>query len=367
MTLQEAIRDFCSRYGFEKTYWVAYSGGLDSHVLLAICHELRQTEPLQLRAIHINHGIHPHAHQWAAHCAKVCVEMGIDYHERAIQLELPPGTSLEEAARKQRYAILAEDLNEGDILLTAHHQDDQAETVLLQLFRGAGPKGLAAMPRMKPFGRGFHGRPLLDFPRATLEQYAATHSFQWIEDDSNRDTSLTRNFIRHELLSLLKTRWPTVTQSISRSAAYCAEAQGLLEEWAKEEWQTVQGSRDNTLSVSKLLALDVARQRLFLRLWIQQLGHPLPDAKKLDTIQYNVLTAKPDRQPCVRWQQTEIRRYRDDLYLMKALPPAAAISTRRGSHTLKRLFQEWGIPPWERNRLRNLLSPLEEGERKKKS
>ncbi|SRR5579883_502821 len=399
MTLIEAVRDFCSQYGFEKTYWVAYSGGLDSGVLLSLCVELRKTLPLKLRAIHINHGLSPLANEWAAKCKAVCHQQAVDYVEHTICIETAPGISLEETARKQRYARLAAVLQAGDILLTAHHQDDQAETVLLQLFRGAGPKGLAAMPRIKPLAQGFHGRPLLAFPHTVLMQYAHAHQLQWIEDESNVNLHFTRNFIRSDLLPLLKNRWPTITQVISRSAAYCAEAQGLLEELAAEDWQKIKGPRGDTLSATKLAALDAARQRLLLRLWIQQQGHPLPDAKKLETIQRNVLTARSDRQPRVVWQQTELRRYRDELYLLsptKAPVPSSytltwklnaplvlpgigtvwkseeededqlaskSVSVKfrqggervhlagRGRHVLKNLFQEYSIPPWERSRV----------------
>lgn len=399
MTLQESVREFCFHHGSEKTYWVAYSGGFDSHVLLSLCVELRNTFPIKFRAIHINHGVSPNAEKWSMHCAYVCERVGIDYVERTIKINLSPGKSLEEAAREKRYAIFAEYLSEGDILLTAHQQDDQAETVLLQLMRGAGPKGLAAMPVIKPFARGFHGRPLLNFPRTALQQYADERQLKWIDDESNFNVKLTRNYIRHEILPLLKKRWPAVTNTISRSAAHCAEAQVLLEEFAVEERQKVKGSHDFTLSVEKLLQLDSARQRLILRSWIQQLEHPIPDARKIESIINNVLTAAWDRLPCISWKETELRRYRDDLYLMVPLsehdtqkryswdlikPLALSgigvlhsssiygrglradikqVSVRfrqggeiaalpeRGCHTLKNLLQEWDVLPWERNRI----------------
>lgn len=394
MSLVEGLRAFCLRYGLDRTYIVGFSGGLDSHVLLSLCSELRDT-PLKLRVIHINHGLSSNADVWSRHCAAICNAYQFNYRERIIQLERKAGESLEEAARKARYAALAEYLEKGDILLTAHHQDDQAETVLLQLLRGAGTKGLAGMPMMKPFAQGFHGRPLLSFPRLLLERYAKEKQLHWIEDESNRNVKLTRNFIRHDILPLLEIRWPSVTRTISRSALHCAEAGMLLEEFALEQLKNIKGTHAHTLSVVKLLSLRVEQQRLMIRTWIHQLGFSLPSTKKLETIQQNVLTAAPDRMPCVQWQETEVRRYRDDLYIMKGLDAPiiehtydwdsakplllqdigllqtnvsggegikqVIVRTRlggemldlphRGSHALKNLFQEWGVPPWQRSRI----------------
>ena len=201
-------------------------------------------------------------------------------------------------------------MEEGDLLLTAHQQDDQAETVCLQLLRGAGPKGLAAMPHIKPFARGWHARPLLTIPRSALHAYAQCHQLKWVEDESNENTDLTRNFIRHDVLSLLKTRWPTVGGMIARSGAHCAESQALLEDYALEECKNLQGSRLHTLSVQKLLKCSVAKQRLVLRTWIAQQGYLSPDTKKFLTIQEDVLTASWDRLPVVSWAGAELRRYR---------------------------------------------------------
>lgn len=399
MSLLASLRDFCRQNGLEKTYWIALSGGLDSQVLLSLCHALREEFGLTLRVIHVNHGLSIHAKTWAARCAQVCQEYGIDYTEREIHLDLKAGDSLEEAAREARYACFADCLGEDDILLTAHHQDDQAETVLIQLLRGAGLKGLAAMPAIKPFARGFHGRPLLASSRSLLQQYASEQQLQWVDDESNQQIRFTRNFIRHEILSRLKIRWETVANTISRSALHCSEAQSLLEEFAQEICQSIQGSREHTLSVKKLLQLDPKKQKLTLRTWIQLRGYPLPDANKLQAVLSHVLSAATDRMPSVHWRGVEIRRYRDDLYLLTSLPyhdsqrviewnlnqstlelaigtlhaikaqaqgiraTIQTISIRfrqggekaalsgRGRHTLKNLWQEWGVPPWLRDRV----------------
>jgi tRNA(Ile)-lysidine synthase len=399
MSLFNAVRAFCLEQGLDKTYWIAYSGGLDSHVLLSLFSELKQNIPLRVHAIHINHHISPNANAWMLHAERVCQAYQIDYQAHEILVACEKGESLEEVARSKRYAVFADCLAEGDILLTAHHQDDQAETILLQLLRGAGPKGLAAMPVIKPFARGFHGRPLLSFSRDVLHDYAVSHQLKWIDDESNLATTLTRNFIRHELLSLLKTRWPTVVNTIARSGAHCAEAQVLLEEYVLDDWKKVQGSRENSLSVDGLLQLTPTRQRLVLRTWITRMGYGLPDTKKLNAILQDVLTAAWDRMPLVSWDGVELRRYRDDLFLMPplavvdgeqsllwdlaqplALPgvghlQAAPVSGRglsqqfkqvsvqfrqggevvkmlkRGSRTLKNLFNEWDVLPWERDKV----------------
>lgn len=398
MNLLTAFQQFCSRIDFARTIWIAYSGGLDSHVLLFLCHQLNTQKSFKFRVIHVNHNISPHAASWAKHCREMCEQYAMDYIERDVHLNYQQGESPEEAARDARYSIFAEYLDQDDLLLTAHHQDDQAETVLLQLMRGAGPKGLSAMPVIKPFAKGFHVRPLLDFPRTELLQYAQENHLQWIEDESNQDTALSRNFIRHEVLPLLQSRWPKVSASLSRSALHCAENQSLLEDYLQDDYQQVIGSRTNTLSVSKLLSFDVAKQRLLLRAWIYQMNCPLPDTKKMQSIQQNVLSAAWDKLPLVQWGDVRLRRHRDDLYLLSAIRepdvnqtfewnmdqslvlPHGILKTSlvqgrglrldknlvsvrfrqggevvdlpaRGRHTLKNLFQEWNILPWERDHL----------------
>jgi len=399
MSLLNAIRDFHSQYGTNKKYWLAFSGGLDSHVLLSLFCRLRAELDIDFCAIHINHGLSPNAKHWANHCKSICNSYGIEYVEHAIQLDLKIGDSVEEQARVKRYAVFADGLGAGDILLTAHQQDDQAETVILQLLRGAGPRGLAAMPVIKSFAKGFHGRPLLGFSRVDLERYADSQQLEWIDDESNDNVALTRNFIRHEILSRLKLRWPTITSTISRSAAHCAETQILLNEFAHEINTQVHGRYAHTLSVTKLIQLSQEKQRLMLRTWIYQCGYPIPNTKIIGIIQRDIFTAAWDRNPCVSWGSIELRRYRDDLYLMPSLQklngqhvftwdldgclrlPGVGVLyaspvrghglradikhvsvqyrqggevvklANRGRHTLKNLFQEWNVLPWDRSRV----------------
>ncbi len=396
----EALETFCLEQGIDKTYWIAYSGGLDSHVLLHLCATLRQQYPLKFKAVHVNHSLSVHAPHWAVHCEKICADLNIELIYKIIDAKAFKGDSPENIARQCRYQLFSELLEPNAILLTAHQQDDQAETVLVQLLRGAGPKGLSAMPLLKSFAAGFHGRPLLDLSRAELKNYAEKYHLKWIQDESNENTNFTRNFLRHTILPLLKNRWPTVTKTLARVAGNCAEAQEIIEHKAEQDLNFCLNRKNQTLSVKKLLLLDTVHQRQTLRTWLAKLGFPMPSAAKLRQIQQDFLHAKQDKSPYMRLGTFEIRRYRDDIYAMQCLPkwdstqiftwdlsqllmiPSLGklhavltdisglrsdtknvnIRFRQGGercyfperqchHLLKHLFQEWDVPPWERDRL----------------
>ncbi|MCE3238754.1 MAG: tilS [Gammaproteobacteria bacterium] len=396
----KAIETFCLKQGIDKTYWIAYSGGLDSHVLLHLCATLRQQYPLKFKAVHVNHSLSVHAPHWALHCEKICADLNIELIYKIINAKASEGDSPENIARHYRYQLFSELLGPNSILLTAHQQDDQAETVLIQLLRGAGPKGLSAMPLLKLFAAGFHGRPLLHLSRAELKNYAEEHQLKWIQDESNENKNFTRNFLRHDILPLLKNRWPTVTKTLARVAENCAEAQEIIEHTAEKGLTACCGKQNQTLSVKKLLLLAAMHQRQVLRAWLVKLQFPLPSAAKLRQIQQDFLHAKQDKSPYMHLDTFEIRRYRDDMYAMRCLPkwdpkqifvwelsqplmiPSLgklhAVSTdtsglradiknvtvrfrqggercyfpeRQCHYLLKHLFQEWGVPPWKRDRL----------------
>ncbi|HVE44982.1 MAG TPA: tRNA lysidine(34) synthetase TilS [Gammaproteobacteria bacterium] len=371
VSLLKKVRDACLGQGLNRVYWVGYSGGLDSHVLLTLCDQLRAEIGLNCRAIHVHHGLHQDASSWAAHCARVCAEKKIPYEQKNLVLSLDAGQSVEAIAREGRYAAFASVMQPGDVLLTAHHQDDQAETVLLQLSRGAGLKGLSAMPAVKSFAQGLHMRPLLSFSRNDLASYAEAQRLVVIEDPANHHLRFSRNVIRHNVLPHLTSLSPGVASAIVRSAAHCAEAQALLASYVTEDIKACRTQRDDVLSVSRLLMLSPERQRLVLRAWIQQLGFLLPSTKRLATIMQTVLHARSDAMPVVRWGTAIVRRYRDGLYLMADQPKPsvhrlrlkgdlAGLSVRfrqagesvalagRRKQNLKNLFQRWGVPPWER-------------------
>ncbi len=398
--LFKSVKHFLLEHGIDKTYCLALSGGLDSSVLLDLLAKLRELYPFTLHAVHIHHGLSVHADSWAMHCQKLCAERNIPLTQLRVDAKTMSGESPEEVARECRYAALAQSISPNDILLTAHHQDDQAETVLSQLIRGAGPQGLAAMPRFIAFHSGFHGRPLLDFSRAILHEYAVSQQLTWVDDESNANVNFTRNFLRHEVMPLLKSRWPQVTQTMARVADHCAEAQHVLDIFIQQDLENCYGTELNTVSVKKLLLLSVARQRLVLRLWLKQRHFPLPSTIKLQHIMQDLLHAEKDKSPHIVWANVEMRRYQDNIYLLHCLPAYAttecyewdlmqplmlaenkrlqAIVTqgqglrvditqvtvrfrqggekiqlpgRTHSHALKKLFQTWGVPPWLRDRI----------------
>lgn len=260
---------------------VAFSGGLDSTVLLHLLAELARVHALPpLTAVHVNHGLQAVAASWPVHCRQMCQILGVPM--QVIDVQVRPGASLEQAAREARYAAFNSTLAAGEVLLTAQHRDDQAETLLFRLLRGAGVRGLAAMPAQRPLGAGQLFRPLLHESRATLEAYAREQGLSWIEDPSNKDSRFSRNYLRSHVLPLVTTRWPQAIASMARSAAHLAEAQQLLDELAVQDlaladtpcpWPWLDMP---SLELAPLEALSPARQRNALRHWLAPLTR-LPD------------------------------------------------------------------------------------------
>lgn len=387
-----------------RRFVVGYSGGLDSHVLL---HWLAQRQlPQQVSAIYIDHGLQSASAAWGEHCAAVCAALGIALHIVRTDARPERGESPEAAARRVRYAAFAAHLDAHSALLTAQHADDQAETLLLQLLRGSGVHGLAAMPPLARLGAGWLLRPFLKVTHSALCAYAEAHDLQWIEDPSNQDAGFDRNYLRHQVLPLVQQRWPAWQRTLGRSAQLCAETAACLDEVAAYDLSAVQGAQSNQLTIPALQALSVARQRNVVRYWLRQLALPVPEAGQLQQL-LQVLNAAQDRNPCVAWTGAEVRRYRQSLY---ALPPltkhdaqrvfiwrmehgiwpvlelpglgrlylepslgaglrpavlesaALLVRFRQGgerfrplgrahSQELKKLLQDAGIPPWERARL----------------
>ncbi len=294
-------------------FWVAYSGGLDSQVLLyALSNILPKT---RLRAVHINHGWHTDAVQWTESCRQTCAQLGVFCEVITVDAQPKQGESPEACARKARYAAMAKLIQTEDCLLTAHHRDDQAETLLLQLLRGAGLPGLASMPGVMSFGKGRLVRPLLKFTRLELQAYAEERQLTWIEDSSNTNLRFNRNFVRHQVLPLLKQRWPELSKTLARAAENTAEAQQLLQEFAHEDWLKVREPSTNNLVISRLLYLTPARRRNCLRYWLKQLGFSLPSQMQLQQIEL-LLKSKRDANPEINWGDFQVRRYRDFLYAL---------------------------------------------------
>jgi len=276
----------------------------------------------RVRAVHVNHGIHPNAPKWAAHCRVLCRRFGVQVRVLTTRVTRVPGVSLEAAARDARYASLAAELKPGECLLTGHHEDDQLETVLLQLFRGAGLAGLAAMPAITPFASGWLARPLLPRSRVELEAWARSHALSWIDDDTNADESLDRNYLRRQVLPLIRERWKGVGSAVSRSARHAAEVQRLLDSLARADVE--RASSGAALFVPSLRVLPPDRRRNALRFWIMQRGVRVPDTSRLDELAGPLVDARPDANPSVTWGDVSATRHAD---LLELRPASSQVDT----------------------------------------
>ena len=389
----------------ERPLCVALSGGLDSTVLLEALCRVRDRLPANgLRAIHVHHGLHADADAWARHCEALCARLGVPLAVLKADARPAPGESPEAKAREVRYAALAGALGPAEGLLTAHHADDQLETVLIQLLRGSGVAGLAAMPAAAPFGPGLHLRPLLGFTRAELAAWAAAEGLAgWIQDPANDELRYSRNHLRSEVLPAVRAHWPGAAAAVGRSARHCAEAAGLLHELAALDAATCVTGK--AIRVSALRELSPARRRNLVRWQARQLGLAVPDERRLATLLEQVLEAAPDAQPQVEWGEVVGLRHDDLLWLAPtgSLPEPAgeldwinprasldlgaglgalvlvpsehgglgqaalaagpwrvvarrggerlSLPGRAGTRELKKLLQEAGVPPWIRARM----------------
>lgn len=377
--------------------WLAYSGGLDSTVLL---HLLAAAGLPRLSAIHVHHGLQAAAEAWAQKCEARCRALDVPCTVMRVCVDTHDPAGPEAAARKARYAALHAQMKAGDLLITAHHQDDQAETVLLRLLRGTGIAGLAAMRPLTDFPPGRLWRPLLHTPRTEIHAYAQQHGLSWIDDPHNQNPRYARAFLRSEILPRLRQHWPQAQESLARTAQHAAEAEELLQELAGADLKKVRRSQDSAnrldaLSCAALMELSPARRNNVIRYWLTQTGFEVPAAGMLLRLDMEVMQAREDAQPLLHCGACEFRRYRDGLYVMPPLPPppehgqlewngagtlqlpagcgrlmssarkalpfalrvcfpqgGERIRPRGSAHTrtLKNLFQEAALPPWVRVR-----------------
>lgn len=374
---------------------IGLSGGLDSIVLL---HALAASQSIRqrgLRAIHVHHGLHPDADAWTVHCQRVCAELAVPLTIVRVEIERDSGHGLEAAARKARHATFEAGLRDDEVLVLAHHRDDQAETFLLRALRASGPDGLGAMRAWRRFGRGWLWRPLLEVPRSELLSYAQQHDLRWIDDPSNADTDLDRNFLRHRVLPLLRERWPQVDAAFARSAALSAEASKLLVESDVPALASVRTLDAHTLSRNALRALPPARRARVLRLWIATLDLPPLPSEGITQFETELLDARADADPEFAWHGAILRGWRDLLHADRQRMPLPSdwqfewdgsaplrlptgdvltlqgatgfdaplrvharqggeritLPSRAHSHALKHVLQELGVPPWVRERL----------------
>lgn len=308
------------------TLVLGLSGGIDSVSLL---HALRRPElsHYALSCVHVHHGLSPHADVWADFCAALCADYGVPLQVRRVVVDRTDPAGIEGAARAARLEVFAQ--LDADVVLTAHHQNDQAETLLLQLLRGAGSKGLAAMAEcQRPIAwQATLLRPWLQIPRTQIEHYARTHALTWIEDESNRNTAYSRNFVRHDLLPALSRRFPSVVSTLARSAALQAEASELLAEVARQDAiACISGER---LDCRCLAALSLPRARNLLRWFVERHGLRMPSERRLAEGLRQLLHAASDAQVSVKLEPgIELRRYRNAAYLVPIRPCAAQARVR---------------------------------------
>lgn len=377
-----------------KHLFVGFSGGLDSTVLLhCLIHQPDLRD--KLCAVHVHHGLSANADSWQACCQRFCRDYDIPLITRSVQI--PVRSNIEEKARNARYQVFQALLGVEDGLILAHHAQDQAETLLLQLFRGAGIDGMAAMPDCIPLQKGSLIRPLLQYTRLDLEHYAHDHGLNWVDDESNRDYSFTRNYLRHEIMPLLQEKWPGLITNVVRSTHHCQKAQDNLIDLAELDCPELVNC-DRILAISSLLCLKRARIENVLRVWLKKNNVRMPSTKMLNCLVEEVLLAKGDAQPSIEWDKIAVKRFRDALYLIETdvkshtntlewrnFPESLAINNKiklnampanEGVHvpdkacvevrfrqggesirvhgkrkTLKKLMQQWHIPPWEREKI----------------
>ncbi|MDB6164503.1 MAG: tRNA(Ile)-lysidine synthetase [Xanthomonadaceae bacterium] len=373
---------------------VGFSGGLDSSVLLHLLAASARERPDHVSALHVHHGLHAEADAWAEHCQRVCDGLGIALSVERVEFDPHTGDGLEAAARKARHAAFERTLEVNDTFVLAHHRDDQAETFLLRALRASGPDGLGAMRPWRAFGRGWLWRPLLETPRSHLLEYARQHRLDWVEDASNANVAMDRNFLRHRILPLLRERWPHADAALARSAALSAQASALLADEDAVALAAVTGSDPHLLQVPQLLSLDEARRSRVLRHWIASLGLPPIPAQGIAHIACDLLEADTGK-ASFAWSGAVVRRWRSLLHAAYARTPRPealhcwwdgreplplpdggllqldgasgfdaplhvrgriggermVLPGRGHSHALKHLLQQHAIPPWQRSRL----------------
>jgi len=378
---------------------VGFSGGLDSTALLHALAVSVEARAQGLRAVHVHHGLHPDADAWAEHCERACVELDVPLLVLRVQVETASGRGPEGAARAARLHAFRAAVGPDEALALAHHRDDQAETVLLRLLRGAGGDGLGAMRRRSRLGPLHLWRPLLGLPREALLEHAKAHALHWIDDPSNTDTRYDRNFLRHRVLPVIAERWPHATRNLARSAALLAEQSQFLASATASQLDLMLSAPD-AMSLSGLLARPRSQRARLLRAWLARLDLPAPPASILAAIECDLLPARADGDACVEWADAVVHRWRDGLYAERRpnalpmdwsarwdgrspllLPDGAVLElcclapddthgfeapttvrTRHGgerirlpgrdhSHALKHVLQESDVPPWIRARM----------------
>ncbi|MGO4704108.1 tRNA lysidine(34) synthetase TilS [Dyella sp. 2RAB6] len=369
---------------------VAFSGGPDSTALLHALAGLEEARARGLRAVHVDHGLHPHSGAWAEQARQFCSVLEIECVVVHVQVERQGGEGLEAAARHARHAAFADVLRDHEHLLLGHHRDDQAETVLLKLLRGSGPEGLGGMRELRPLGAGMLWRPLLRTPRALLRDYVQRHRLPAIDDPSNADTQLSRNYLRNQILPRVAEHWPHAIDSILHAATHQRAAADLLRtQWLAAFAQLHDGAT-GSLDAAAWLALPPALRDPLLDHWLRGRGRRIPTLAQRAQIERQLRDLREGRVPCIHWPQTDLRIWKGRLWAQQPAqtPPAGwqatwmgqplplpdggllawqgtplreplTVRLRRGGerirpsgdrHTreLRDLFQQGELPPWQR-------------------
>ncbi|KJH68824.1 tRNA lysidine(34) synthetase TilS [Chromobacterium violaceum] len=327
---------------------VGLSGGLDSVALLSLLCEARARRPeIGLSAVHVHHGLSPNADAWAAHCQALCDSLRVPLRIERVQVHAGGGESVEAAAREARYQVYRRSASE--VIALAHHQDDQAETILLQLLRGGGARALAAMPALRELAPGkLLWRPLLEIPRERLEAYVKARGFAWVDDESNLDTRYRRNLLRHDILPRLERALPHYRSHLSRAAMLQADAAAILDEVAREDLQACR--TENGLDCGSVLALSAPRRRQTLLAWLDALGWPAPEPGALLEFLRQAEYAERGASPVLRLRQGCLLRFADTLQAWpkaQSEPPASTALLWRGGDAQP--LSEWGGElAWER-------------------
>ncbi|TLV14183.1 tRNA lysidine(34) synthetase TilS [Klebsiella indica] len=391
------IPDIAQTLQPHRQFLLAFSGGLDSTVLLYRLVLWRQLDPtIHLRAMHIHHGLSANADGWVAHCQQICQQWQVPLLVERVTLG-DEGLGIEAHARQARYQAFREALLPGEALVTAQHLDDQCETFLLALKRGSGPTGLSAMAGESDFAATKLLRPLLNESRESLQQWALAHQLTWIEDESNQDDAYDRNFLRLRIVPQLRARWPHFVDAVARSASLCGEQEQLLDEMLATELATLV-AEDGSLAIAPLRTMSAPRRAALLRRWLAGRNVPMPAREVPERIWREVALAREDAYPCLRLGHYTVRRYQQRLHWVKYIPgqsetvlvwddifkslplpdglgelailpagplrrpnPGEAVTIRfrasgnlhivgrQGGRKLKKLWQELGVAPWRRN------------------
>ena len=357
----------------DKNIVIALSGGIDSVVLL---HFLNSHYPGNIRAVHINHNLSKHSKDWSLFCKELCHKQDVEF--KSIDINIKTSSNVEENARKKRYNSLKSELSKNEVLCTAHHQEDQSETFLLQLFRGSGVAGLASMPKMKSFADSFLYRPFLNISKQLIVDYATKYNLDWVEDDSNINLNFKRNLLRLEFIPKLESGFEGVIKNISRSAYHQSEALKLINDLAEIDIEKFNLVINHKIQVLPLTELPERRVANVLRYYIAQRGFLMPSNKVLTEL-ISVLRAKDDAKVILKWHLYEVRRYDNELYFFDGEPDRSnedcplfnklkdqtnftirfrqdgqrvRLKGKKHSSSLKKILQSANIPPWERDKLR---------------